>query len=124
MNNKKTIFSVVGAVAAGFAILGGLWAFEDRYAKSVEITELEVQVVQSLQEYNVQQQKAINVIQLKQDYRFYQFLYDKLGNDLLEIRRILRREPTDAILRQDYIDVQEQRNKVKAKMDEIMRKIQ
>ena len=122
--NKKTIFSVLGALAAGFAVLGGLWAFEDRYAKSAEIVELEVQVVQSLQEYNIQQQKAINVIQLKQDYRFYQFLYDKLGNDLLEIRRLLRRNPEDQILRQDYVEVREERVKIKEKMDEILRKIE
>lgn len=121
--NKKTIVTSLGVIATILAILGGLWAFEDRYAKSAEVKELEVQVVESLQQFNEQQTKIIQTNEYKNQYRFYQFLYDKLGQDLLEIRRILRRDPEDQILRQDYIDVQEQRKKVKDKMDQLLEKI-
>ncbi len=120
---RKTIFSIIGAVAACFAILGGLWAFEDRYAKSIEIVELEIQVVQSLKQYNIQQMEVQQRYEYKNEYKFYQFMYDKLAQDLLEIRRQLRRDPTDAFLRQDYTDVTEQRKLVKAKMEKLMEKI-
>ena len=123
MNNKKTIYGGLTVVVTIFAILGGMWGFEDRYAKSVEVAELEVQVVQSLKQYNQQQTKAQQTYEYKNEYKFYQFLYDKLGRDLLEIRRQLRRDPTDQFLKQDYVDIQNQRNGIKVKMNELMQKI-
>lgn len=123
MINKKSIITTLTIVATLLAILGGFWAFEDRYAKSAEVKDMEVQVVQTLKQFNMQQMKVIQLNEYKNQYRFYQFLYDKLGQDLLEIRRQLRRYPEDQILRQDYVDVKEQRDGVKEKMNELMEKI-
>ena len=122
--NKKTIISAASIIIAIFTILGGMWAFDSHYAKSAEIEELEVQVVQSLRQYNEQQIHVQQIYQYKNEYRFYQFIYDKLGRDLLEIRRQIRRYPEDEILRQDYVEVREERVKIKEKMDEIFRKIE
>ena len=122
--NKKTIISAASIIIAIFTILGGMWAFDSHYAKSAEIEELEVQVVQSLRQYNEQQIHVQQIYQYKNEYRFYQFIYDKLGRDLLEIRRQIRRYPEDEILRQDYVEVREERVKIKEKMDEILRKIE
>jgi hypothetical protein len=124
MINKKTIISAASILTTLIVILGGLWAFEDRYAKSAEVKELETQVVQSLKQYNMQQMQMQQVYQYKNEYRFYQFLYDKLGQDMMEIRRQMRRYPEDVVLKEDYHDVQQQRNKVKDKMDDLLRKIQ
>jgi len=123
MNNKKTVYGGLSVVVAVFAILGGLWAFEDRYAKTEEVDELEIQVVQSLKQYNQQQTQIQQNYQHKNEYKFYQFLYDKLGRDLLDIRRQLRRDPTDEFLRQDYTEAQRQRGLIKEKMDALMEKI-
>jgi len=120
---KKIIISAVSIITAIFAILGGLWKFDVHYATSMEVAELEVQVVESLRQYNTQQQQVQTTYQLKTDYKFYQFMYDKYTGDMLEIRRLLRRNPTDQDLRQDYVSISAQRDRVKQKMELIMEKI-
>jgi hypothetical protein len=120
---KKIIISAASVIAAVFGLLGGMWAFDSHYAKSIEVAELEVQVVESLKQYNVQQQQAQTIYQMKTDYKFYQFMYDKLTHDMYEIKRQLRRDPTDQDLRQDYINISNERQQVKNKMDSLMEKI-
>ena len=120
---KKLIVTASSIITAIFAILGGLWAFDAHYATSMEVAELEVQVVESLKQYNVQQQQAQTIYQMKTDYKFYQFMYDKLTQDMYEIKRQLRRNPTDQDLRQDYINISNERQQVKNKMDSLMEKI-
>lgn len=121
---KKIIISAASIITAMFALMGGLWAFDTHYAKSIEVAELEVQVVESLKQYNIQQQQAQTVYQMKTDYKFYQFIYNKLTQDMYEIKRQLRRSPTDQDLRQDYVDVSNERQRVKNKMESLMEKIQ
>lgn len=120
---KKIIISAASVIAAVFGLLGGMWAFDGHYAKSIEVAELEVQVVESLKQYNVQQQQSQGVYQMKTDYKFYQFMYDKLTQDMYDIKRQLRRNPSDQDLRQDYIDVSNERQRVKNKMESLMEKI-
>ena len=50
-------------------------------------------------------------------------MYDKLTQDMYEIKRQLRRNPTDQDLRQDYINISNERQQVKNKMDSLMEKI-
>lgn len=121
---KKIIISAASIITAIFAIIGGLWAFDNHYAKSVQVTKLEIQVVQSLKQYNTQQQRSQQVYQYKNDYRFYQFMYDKLTQEMYSIKRQLRRDPTDQGLQQEYIEISQERQRVKQKMDNLMGKIQ
>ena len=123
MNLKKIIISAASIIIAVFSIMGGMWAFENRYAKSVEVAELEVQVVQSLKQYNTQQQKSQQTYQYKNDYKFYQFMYDKLTQDLYQVKRQLRRFPQDQNLQREYNEISRQRQDVKRKMDSLMEKI-
>ena len=51
-------------------------------------------------------------------------MYDKLTQDMYNIRRELRRDPENQELRQDYIDIKSERDRVKIKMDSMMEKIQ
>ena len=120
---KKIILSAASIITTIFIILGGLWAFDNHYAKSIEVAELEVQVVESLKQYNTQQQQSQTVYELKNDYKFYQFMYNKYTQDMFEIRRQLRRNPTDQEARQEYVDISAERQRVKQKMDELMEKI-
>jgi len=120
---KKMIISAASIIAVVFGLLGGMWAFDGHYAKSIEVAELEIQVVESLKQYNVQQQKTQTTYQMKNDYKFYQFMYDKLTQDMYSIKRQLRSSPTDQDLRQDYINISSERQRVKNKMDSLMENI-
>jgi len=114
---KKTIISAASIITAIFTILGGLWAFENHYATNkkvdIEIERVEIQVAGALQNQQIQN-----------NYKFYQFMYNKLTQDMYDIRRQLRRFPEDQVLRQDYLDVKQERDKVKREMDQLMEKIQ
>jgi hypothetical protein len=117
MNLKKIIIAAASIITAIFTILGGLWAFENHYATNkkvdTEIERVEIQVAGAIQNQQIQN-----------NYKFYQFMYDKLTQDMFEIRRQLRRFPEDRELRQDYQDVKRERSDVKRKMDLLMEKIQ
>lgn len=114
---KKAIVTASSIILTIFALLGGLWAFENHYATNqkvnTEIERVEFEVAGAIQNQ-----------QIKNDYKFYQFQYDKLTNDMFEVKRMLRRDPTDQELRQDYIDIKAQRDAVKRKMELLMEKIQ
>jgi len=114
---KKSIVTASSIITAVFALLGGLWAFEAHYATNnkvdTEIERVEIQVAGALQNY-----------QIKSDYKFYQFMYDKLTQDMYNIKRELRRDPDNQELRQDYIDIKNERDNIKRKMDLMMEKIQ
>ena len=114
---KKAIVTASSIITAVFALLGGLWAFENHYATNqkvnTEIERVEIEVAGAIQSQ-----------QIKTDYKFYQFMYDKLTQDMYNIRRELRRDPENQELRQDYIDIKSERDRVKIKMDSMMEKIQ
>ena len=114
---KKAIVTASTIIIAIFSLLGGLWAFEKHYATNRTV-ETEIERV----EFEVA--GAIQTQSIKSSYQFLQFQYDKLTQDMMYIRRQLRRDPTDQILREEYQDVKLERQKVKLKMEQLMEKIQ
>ena len=120
---RKKFIGLLSVIATIFAVLGGFWGFEDRYAKSADVKELEVQVVKTLKEFSQQQMQIQQTYEYKNDYKFYQFQYDKLGNDLINLRREMRTNPDDQLLKEDYNEVKHQRELLKQKMDSLLEKI-
>jgi len=114
---KKSIVTASSVITAIFAIMGGLWAFENHYATNkkvnTEIKRVEFEVAGAIQNQSI-----------KSSYRFLQFQYDKLTQDMMNIKRELRRDPTNQDLREEYQDVKLERQKVKRKMESLMEKIQ
>ena len=112
----KKFMTTIGVITAILSLIGGIWAFESHYATNEhvdkEIERVEIQVAGALQNS-----------QIKSDFRFYQFQYDKLTQEMTTIRRQLRANPDDTFLKQDYDEVVQQRKEIKRKMDELMRKI-
>ena len=112
----KKILTMIGSLTAILSLIGGIWAFENHYATNKrvdnEIAQVEVQVAGALQNS-----------QIKNDYKFYQFMYDKLTQDMYNLKRQLRQNPNDEALRQDYEDVLQQRKEIKIKMEELMKSI-
>jgi len=105
----KTILGILGTL---MVLISGIWAFNSTFATNDRVDEVEIEVAGAIQNQ-----------QIKNDYKFYQFLYDKLGVDMMEIKRQLRRSPSDQMLRQEYTEKKEERDKIKEKMENMIKEI-
>jgi len=119
----KKVIVVLSAVATVFAIVGGIWGFEVHYATNTRVDKVEVYAEKEVQNLEIKVAGALENQQYKSDVRYFQFMYDKLTNDLFELKRQMRRYPEDVILQQDYKDLLERRNDIKKKLDDAIKKI-
>jgi len=111
MNNKK-LLTGLGVVVTILSIIGGIWAFDAHYATDKKVDDLEIQIAGALQNQ-----------QMKSDYQFYQFMYDKLTQDIYNLKRQIRNAPWDGDLKQDYKEVIQERKEIKRKMDKAIKNI-
>lgn len=129
--NKKTFASYftkkvvwgLSVIVALFSIVGGIWAFEAHYATNTRVDKVEIVHADDINGLEIRLAGALENTQHKLDVRYFQFMYDKLSNDLMELRRQMRRYPEDEILKQDYNDLLNRRSDVKKQLDEAIKKI-
>lgn len=122
--NLKTIIAcIVGAIT----IVGAVWVFATTFATNDRVDKEDIKIVRSVDTKMKSMEDvvagALQRQEVKSDYKFYQFMHDKLVQEKMGIKRQLRRDPTNQELRQDYIEVEEERRRIKEKMDELMNKI-
>ena len=108
--------AIIGAILAVLSLIGGIWAVEEHYATNKGVDD-------KIEHVEFQVAGAIQNIQIKTDYKFYQFMYDKLTNDMFLLRKQMRDNPNDNMIKQDYKDVCDQRKDIKIKLEQLMRKI-
>ena len=110
---KENIGKTVASVIVLFSLIGGVWAFDDRYISKEEVnTKIEQQeklVVATLQKFKQQV-----------DYRWYQNLYKELTVQMIQYKSLVRKNPSDEILRHEYKDIIEERKKVKEILDALL----
>ena len=110
---KENIGKTIASVIVLFSLIGGVWAFDDRYISKTEVdTKMKHQekiVIATLQKFKQQV-----------DYRWYQNLYDQLTVQILEYRNLLRKNPGDEILKQEYKEIVEERKKIKKILDDLL----
>ena len=116
MNLLKSYWKIISGVVVIFSLLGGVWAFDDRYAKE-EI------VAQNLQQLQQQTTQTIKQVQLKIQLQFYQMMYDNLTKEMFSYKRLLRENPNDPEIREEYERIIIERNRIKTKINELMEKI-
>jgi len=112
----KKVMAIIGAILAVLSLIGGIWAVEEHYATNKGVDD-------KIEHVEFQVAGAIQKIQIKTDYKFYQFMYDKLTNDMFLLRKQMRDNPNDNMIKQDYKDVCDQRKEMKIKLEQLMRKI-
>jgi len=112
----KKVMAIIGAILAVLSLIGGIWAVEEHYATNKGVDD-------KIEHVEFQVAGAIQNIQIKTDYKFYQFMYDKLTNDMFLLRKQMRDNPNDNMIKQDYKDVCDQRKEMKIKLEQLMRKI-
>jgi len=108
----KKIVIGLSVITTLLAIIGGLWGFDSHYASAKDMNGLEIRVAEGFEN-----------TQNKLDVRFLQFMYDKLTQDMYDIKRQLSRYPNDKVLEEDYKEVLRKRSRIKEKLDEALKRI-
>jgi hypothetical protein len=114
--NWKMVSSIIGSIVLISAFAGIAIRFDNTYAK-------EIVVVETLQQFQLEQRKSQTTYELKSDYRFYAFRYETLTSAMYKYKRLVREHPNDQDLKLDYDEIVEQRKFIKQKMDNILEKI-
>lgn len=113
---KKTIGSGLALIITLATIIGFAFAIDSRYAK-------EIVVVETLQQFQMQQQATIDRYQIKSDYKFYKFMYDDLTKEMYFYRKLIREHPNDQEIKLEHDQVVKKRDDTKEKMDKLMEQL-
>ena len=116
MEIMKSYWKIISALVLLFSFLGGVWAFDDRYAK-------EVVVAQSLQQFQQQTLKSNKQFQAKIQIQFYQMTYDNLTKEMFSYKRLMRENPRDLEIKEEYDRIVEERKRTKIKINEFLEKM-
>ena len=119
---KKLVISL-GVVTTVLTIMGGIWAFEAHYATNERVNGVAYTAKENVEKLEFKIASVLDNQQYKSDVRYFQFMYDKLSNDLFQLKRQIEKYPDDPVLKQDYQEILELRKEVKERMDESMEKI-
>lgn len=101
----KKIASIVGGVVLIISLITGIWAFDDRYAHSDDIKEIEQQTVDSFKDLKKQQTEEINKTRieiLEAKLELYQEIKKTVDKDFEVYRKLLDENPNDESIRKMY----------------------
>lgn len=119
---KKVIVGV-SAIAALFAIVSGIWAFEFHYASNKRVDTVVFIHEEDVAELRLEVAGAIQKQQLKGDIQFYSMMVEKLTQEKNAIRRLIHQYPNDQGLKDDYRDISEEIKRFKRLLDQAIRKM-
>ena len=110
---KDNVWKTITTIVVIFSLIGGVWAFDDRYVSKEAVEE------------KLEQQEKIVIATLQKfkqqiDYRWYQNLYNDLTVQMMQYKNLLRKNPNDELLKQEYKDIVDKRKKVKEILDKLL----
>ena len=119
----KKVIATMSALAIVFTLVAGIWGFEAHYATNDRVDKVEISSEKNVQNLELEIAGALERQQQKADVRYFQFEYDKVLNDIYELKRQLRKYPDDEVLKQDLIDLMGKKQTIKEKLDKALQKI-
>jgi hypothetical protein len=119
----KKVIAIISSITAVFTLVAGIWAFEAHYATNDRVDEVFISAKENVKDLEIQIAGALERQQLKSDVRYWQFEYDKILNDIYELKRQMRRYPEDEVLKQDLMDLLGRKKTVKEKLEKSLEKI-
>jgi len=105
---KNNMKAIIGTIVLVLSLIGGILAFDDRYATCKELARLEQQQVKTFQEF-------------KQDMdrdRIEQ-RYINLTDQAMSLKILMKKYPNDIELKEDYDKVMKERDKTKEQLDKM-----
>jgi len=119
----KKVVAILAAVATVSTIVGAIWGFEAHYATNKRVDGVAIAAEKKVEDLEIQLAGAFENQQAKADAKYWQFMLERLMNDLTELKRQMRRYPEDEILKEDYRSLQERIRDVREKLDRSLEKI-
>jgi outer membrane PBP1 activator LpoA protein len=101
------IINILKIVVVIVSIIGGVWAFEDRYQTKANANEVQQQTV-----------KTIDQLQQKINYDADVRLYDQLIQRKFLYKRLIKQNPNDQDLREEYQQILDAIKRVKERLEE------
>lgn len=112
----KNIWKIITGIAIILGLMGGVYAIDDRYAK-------ERRVAQSLEQFQEQTQQSIKQLRIKVQLQFYQMMYDSLTKDMISYKRMMRENPNNQDIKDEYNRIIDERNQIRIKINKLMEQI-
>jgi hypothetical protein len=116
----KKVIAIISSISAVFALVAGIWAFEAHYATKDELVKVEVSSKETVENLETQIAGALERQQQKSDVRYWQFEYDRVLNDIYDLKRHMARYPDDELLKQDYLDLLGKKKTIKEKLQKAL----
>jgi len=123
----KKVITIISAITTVLGLVAAIWVFDGHYETKAAVAE-KITLTKEFTNHKIEEVEivvagAIQNQEIKSDYKFMQFMYDKLTSEMYNLKRQMRRYPEDQDLRDDYNNVVRQRNEIKQKLDELMKEI-
>jgi len=101
-----SVINIIKVVVVLGSLIAAFWAIEDRYFTTVAAKEMQQQTIQSIE----QLQRSIN---LNADIR----LLGELQKQKRTIKREIKQNPNDQDLKEEYQEIVDEINRVKARIE-------
>jgi hypothetical protein len=103
---KSTMKTVITSIVLGVSLVTGVFAVNDRFATAADVKKLETKFVQTLEQFQANQE-------MKNDTRRYTDLTDQA----MTMKNMVRKNPNDKGLKEDYEAVERNRQELKKKLE-------
>jgi len=94
-----SIKKIFGTIVLVISLITGVWLIDDRYISASELTQ------------------AKNQIYLKMDTAEYRYLTEQY----YKFKELLKKDPNDTDLKQQFEEIKKEREEVKRKIDKLLR---
>ena len=100
--------AIIGTIVLVLSLIGGVLAFDDRYATCKDLAKLEQQNIKTFQELR----KDMDRDRLEQRYI-------NLTDQAMSLKILIKKYPNDTELKEDYDKVMKERDKTKEQLDKM-----
>lgn len=108
MDIKFDLRTIITTIIVGLSLIGGIFAFDDRYVTAKELARLEQQTVQTLQQFQVNQER-----------KFLEQRYQTLTDQAMKQKQLIKTYPNNQELKDDLIEINKERDKVKEDLNKM-----
>lgn len=132
-NIRNNIWKTVTIMITVFSLIGGVWAFENRYALKREIEPIIIaqnDIQTSQKKFHQQQenlttrqsllikQQQMQIINTKRE--FYQMILDDINSNLQDARTYLRQHPADEWIKDRIRELESSKNKLEDRIEALV----
>ena len=105
---KFDMKTIITTIVVCLSLIGGILAFDDRYVTAKELAKLEQQTVQTLQQFQVNQER-----------RFLEQRYQTLTDQAMRQKQLIKTYPNSQELKDDLIEINKERDKVREDLNKM-----